>query len=211
MSDAAAEPHPGPLRRTLRARLGALGAPLQILAEGLLGEGDSRIDWIAVEPAGRLWVILVDEDGKDDHLLVRGLAQRAWVRARLPDWQQLARDLPARSEPQPLLALVAPAFSRLVRAAAHEADPAGGIRLGHFRWQPGPHGNAELLLEPVPPLEATARRDAPPPESAPSGTGHVLASSFKSGLTDRDFESPNGRQDGRLEGGDNSRPADDNF
>jgi len=41
------------LRRELRSRLGLLGAPLQLLAEDVLGEEDARIDWVAMEPDGR--------------------------------------------------------------------------------------------------------------------------------------------------------------
>lgn len=194
------------LRHALRARLAALGGPLQVLAEGILGEGDGRIDWIAAEPTGRIWVVLVAGAGGDDRLLVRGLAQRAWVRARLPDWRQLARDLPASQDIPPLLVLLAPEFSRLVRVAAREAD-GDGIRLGRYRWQPGPRGAADLRVERLAPLETSLRGDAPPAEPVPKGPLSV----FKSGLTDRDFEARAGRPPlGSPEGSDNSRPADDN-
>lgn len=201
----------GGVRCALRARLAALGAPLQILAEGLLGEDEDRIEWLAVEPAGRLWVVLVDESGADDRLLVRGLAQRAWVRARLSDWQQLAPELPARPDPPPLLVLLAPSFSRLLRAAAHEAGADGGIRLGRYHWQPGPHSHAELRLEPVPELESTRPRIPARPVPAPLAAGFQLASEFKSGLSDRDFVGLAGSPDALRPGGsDDSRPADDN-
>lgn len=167
------------LRRALRGRLAALGGPLQVLAEGILGDEDGRIDWIAVEPTGRVWVVLVDATGDDERLLVQGLAQRAWVRARLPDWRQLARDLPASLDLPPLLALLAPDFSRLVRVAAREAE-GDGVRLGRYRWQPGPRGSAELRLESVPPFDASVGADAPHADP--------VLSVFKSGLTDRDFE-----------------------
>ena len=197
------EPDAPGLRQALRARLAALGGPLQILAEGLLGEEDGRIDWIAVEPTGRLWVVLVDGIAGDERLLVRGLAQRAWVRARLPDWRQLARDLPASQEIPPLLVLLAPEFSRLVRVAAREAA-GDGIRLGGFRWQPGPRGSAELRVEPMAPLDASVR--SPHPDPVPTR----LLSAFKSGLTDRDFESRGGTPPPRPpEGSDDSRPPDD--
>ncbi len=176
------EPEPPDLRRAMRSRLAALGGPLQVLAEGLLGEEDGRIDWIAVEPTGRVWVVLLDGAGGDDgRLIVRGLAQRAWVRARLPDWRQLARDLPVDADAPPLLVLLAPEFPRLIRAAAQEAD-GDGIRLGRYWWQPGARGDAELRLERVAPLGANVLGDAVPPAPMP------LASTFKSRLTDRDFE-----------------------
>lgn len=193
------------LRRALRSRLAAIGGPLQVLAEGLLGEDDGRIDWLAVEPTGRLWVVLVDGVSGDERLLVRGLAQRAWVRARLPDWRQLARDLPASRDAPPLLVLLAPEFSRLVRVAAREVD-GNGIRLARYWWQPGPRGSAELRVERLAPLESSPRSDALQP---PVPTR--LFSSFKSGLTDRDFESRGGLSAPRHpEGSDNSRPPDDN-
>ncbi len=195
------------LRRALRSRLAAIGGPLQILAEGLLGEEDGPIDWIAVEPSGRLWVVLVDGGdgaGGDQRLLVRGLAQRAWVRSRLPDWRQLARELPATRDTPPLLVLLAPEFSRLARVAAREADR-DGIRLGRYRWQPGARGSAELRLEQVAPLDGRERSVASYPPSRP------IASMFHSGLTDRDFESNGGPSLPRYpEGSDKFQPTDDN-
>ncbi len=180
-----AEPETVDLQRALRSRLAAIGGPLQILAEGLLGDEDGRIDWVAVEPNGRLWVVLIDRAGGDERLLARGLAQRAWVRDRLPDWKQLARDLPARGDTPPLLVLLAPDFPRLVRVAAQEAD-GDGIRLGRYWWQPGARGSAELRLEPVRALDANARSEAARRAPKP------LSSAFQSGLTDRDFESQPG-------------------
>ena len=199
-----AEPDTVDLQRALRSRLAAIGGPLQVLAEGLRGEEDGRIDWVAVEPNGRLWVVLIDRAGGDERLLARGLAQRAWVRDRLPDWKQLARDFPAKGDSPPLLVLLAPEFPRLVRVAAREADR-DGIRLGRYWWQPGPRGSAELRLERVPPLDANARSAAAPTAPKP------LSSAFQSGLTDRDFESQSGPSRPRAPvGSDNFRPADDN-
>jgi len=169
------------LAAVLRSRLARLGIPLQLLAESVLGEEDAPIDWVAVEPSGRVWVGLLDCEGHDDALLARGLAQRAFVAARLGDWAQLAPDLPARRDLRPRLLLVAPAFSRSLRVAAREAD-AAGIRLARFSWRGGPAG-PELVLDevpfPDPPAAGTA--EAPAPSPPPTSV-------FRSGLSDRDFE-----------------------
>lgn len=177
-------PEPSPeeraaLRRELRARLGQLGVSLQILAEDLLGEGDEAIDWVAIEPDGRAWVGLVELGAGTDTMLVRGLAQRSWVQARLPDWMQLAPGLEARAELRPRLLLLAAEFSRTLRVAAREAD-AEGIRLACYRWRAGRRG-LEAVLEPLPAPQAprAALEPAPP----------RLASVFRSGLRDADFES----------------------
>jgi hypothetical protein len=167
------------LRRELRARLGRIGTPLQLLAEGVLGEEDARIDWVAVDPGGRVCVALVDTGGSSEQeLLVRGLVQRAWVHARIGDWLQLAPGLAARPDLRPRLLLLAPAFSRLARLAAREADPEG-ISLATYRWSHA-GDSAELLVEPL---------ELPPAVAAGSGAPAAapLVSVFRSGLTERDF------------------------
>jgi len=173
------------LRRELRSRLGRFGAPLQILAEDLLGEDDERIDWVAIEPGGRVCVALVDADGGDEALLARGLAQRAWVQARIGDWLKLAPSLAARADLRPRLLLLAPEFSRVARLAAREADPEG-LRLARFRWRHASNGAPELALEPLAPPSAPGAEAVP--ETAP------LASVFRSGLGDRDFGGNGGGQ-----------------
>jgi hypothetical protein len=176
---------PAALRRELRSRLGQLGVSLQILAEDVLGEDDQRVDWVAVEPNGRAWVALVDASGEDDGLVARGLAQRAWVQARLPDWTQLAPGLVARADECPHLLLIAPDFSRVTRVAAREAG-GEGIRLARYRWRVGRRG-AELVLRPLEPLPSLAPTggDAPPAR---------IASVFRSVLTDRDFDGGDGER-----------------
>jgi hypothetical protein len=166
------------LRRELRARLGLLGAPLQLLAEDVLGEDDARIDWVAVEPDGRLCVVLLAAGAADEGLLARGLAQRAWMQARVPDWQKLVPGLGARADLRPRLLLIATDFSRLVRIAAREADP-DGLRLACYRWAPGQSGGSALVVEAVDALPAPRVPQEPP--AAP------LASVFRSGLGERDF------------------------
>lgn len=170
----------GALRAAVRSRLGRLGVPLQILAEDVLGEGDARIDWVAIEPGGRVWVVLVDAVAGGGSLLERGLAQRAWVEARIGDWQQLAPGLAARADLRPRLLLIAPDLSRVARVAAREADP-DGTRLARFRWGPPGANGLDLALEPLEPPPVASRRPPSPLASAP------LASVFRSGLSERDF------------------------
>ena len=165
------------LRRELRPRLGQIGVSLQLLAENALGEEDEPIDWLATLPDGRALVGLVALAEGDGALLARGLAQRAWVRARIPDWQQLAPGLIVRPELSPILLLLAPEFPRLLRIAAREAD-AEGIRLVRYQWRTGRRG-AELALE------AAA---APPAPSREPPSAARLVSVFRSGLSQRDFE-----------------------
>lgn len=175
------------LRRQLRARLGALGAPLQLLAEDLLGEEDEPIDWVAVEPGGRAWVGLVAVE-EDEDLLVRGLVQRAWVHARLPDWLRLAPGLAVRPEARPRLVLLAPGFSRRVRIAAREAD-AEGIRLVRFRWGPGrDEAGCTLELLDFPALPAREPAGAEGATPAPRRPLAPVLSVFRCGLDERDFE-----------------------
>jgi hypothetical protein len=173
------------LRRELRHRLGLLGAPLQILAEDVLGEDDARIDWVAMEPDGRVHVALVGLEPGGEALLAIGLAQRAWVHARIGDWRKLApTGFGARADLRPRLLLLAPDFSRVLRMAAREADPEG-LRLARFRWVVA-NGEAELILEPLDPLPL-----AHAPEAAASPP---LASVFRSALADRDFASNGNRR-----------------
>jgi hypothetical protein len=190
------DPGAAAARRLARAGLAQLGTPLEILAEDLLGEEDARIDWVAAEPDGRVWVGLVAREGEGDALLARGLAQRAWVRARLRDWQKLAPGLRVRLDLAPRLALLAPGASRTLRAAAREAD-AGGIRLvelgagtaqadsgTHPAWTDPPRSAASRPSEPPSCPTAPDRSDAPPPAGA---------SIFRSGLSERDFEAGAGQ------------------
>ena len=172
-------PERSALRRELRSRLGQLGVSLQLLAEGVLGEEDEPIDWVAALPDGRAVVGLLAPEAGDGALLARGLGQRAWVQARLPDWQQIAPGLVLRPEARPLLLLVASDFPRAVRIAVREADP-DGIRMVRYAWRAGRRGT-ELALEAV---EAPPRPIPGEPPAAPPR----LASTFRSGLSEQDFE-----------------------
>ena len=68
------------LLRLLRERISDAVPGSRLLAEGILG-ADSRIDFVAVEPSGRLAVFVVGEPGEDLAAIGRALAHRAWVEA----------------------------------------------------------------------------------------------------------------------------------
>ncbi|MDJ0867308.1 MAG: hypothetical protein QNK03_14455 [Myxococcota bacterium] len=170
-----AEPDRERLRSELGARLGELGSPIRLLAEDVLGADDEPIDWVGVEPDGRAALALLATGPADGDLLVAGLAQRAWLEARLPDWEKLATGLGIRSELRPRLLLVAAALPRALRVAAREAD-AEGIRLGRFR---SASADEPLRLELVElPPQPRPRAPAAPP----------ALSIFRTGLSDEDLE-----------------------
>ena len=83
------------LHERVRARMAEFGGALRVIAEDLLG-ADSTIDWVAVDAQGQLAVILLGQAGRELELIARGVAQRAWVGARIKDWLQLAPNLGIR-------------------------------------------------------------------------------------------------------------------
>lgn len=107
----------------LRERLGHVVPGGRLIAEGLLGV-DARIDFVAVGPDGRVVLVLVGEHGEDLELVGRGLAQRAWVAARLGDWAQLAPDLGLRRDAPVHALLLCPSFGAESRAAVSAAGRA---------------------------------------------------------------------------------------
>jgi hypothetical protein len=177
----AAPPPPRPqLLRDLRARLGDAAPGLRVVAEGVLGESAS-IDFVAVEPDGRVALVLVGEAGEDLELVARGLAQRGWLEPRLRDWLQLAPDLGLRPEAGVRLVLLCPDFGPESRAAARALGDAAPLLASYRCVRNG--GSVEPLVEPVEPAPA------PPPESparplAPAA-GPVA---FRSGLSDAELD-----------------------
>lgn len=105
------------LRAALRRSHGALDPSLRILAEDLLGAG-SNIDLVAADPAGRVALILIGDEGGDRELFTRAIAQRAWVTARLRDWIQLAPSLGLDIDAPVRLSLLCPSYAAETLAAA---------------------------------------------------------------------------------------------
>ncbi len=113
---------PRPELRNLLRRAQAFDPPLRILAEDVLG-ADASIDFVAVDPEGRVVLVLIGEDGEDRELLTRALAQRAWVRPRIRDWLQLAPNLELSASAPVVASLLCSSFSADTRAAAADLGP----------------------------------------------------------------------------------------
>ena len=96
-------------REAVREQLPHLRPPLRLLAEELLAE-ESTIDFVTVDPAGHVALLLLGKEGEDASLLTRGLAHRAWVKARLEDWRQLAPDLGLAADANVSAVLLCPSF-----------------------------------------------------------------------------------------------------
>ncbi|MEE8507504.1 MAG: hypothetical protein V3T07_00440 [Myxococcota bacterium] len=172
-----------PARAELLAQLGSRLSELipgaRVLAERVLG-ADSRIDFVAAEPSGRVILVLVGEEGQDLELIGRGLAQRAWVEARLRDWLQLAPSLGIRPEAGTKVWLLCPSVRPESVAAARQV---GSDSLAWAVYRCVRNGSrVETLLE-IP----SAARTTPeawtgaPAEPAADGTG------FRTGLADSDL------------------------
>ena len=162
------------LRRQLRGALGRLGRPLRVLAEDIAGL-ESPIDLVAVDPRGRVVLVLVGEEGEDLELVANGLAQRAWLEPRLGDWRKLAPELEIRPDQGVGLLLVAPGFGpRALTAAAADAQ---GIALARSRFvETARREPPRLLLETLRPVGANGGADRP---GASAG--------FRTGLSDEDL------------------------
>ena len=165
----------------LRGRLGQAVPGSRLLAEGLLG-ADAAIDFVALEPGGSVVLILVGDRGQDLELVGRGLAQRAWVAARLGDWIQLAPNLGLRPDSEVRVLLLCPAFTPETRAAV-EAIGAEVMALAIFRCVEDGSG-FEVLVEQLGADEATAGDGArrPRPTAAPTEP-----EPFRTGLSDADL------------------------
>ena len=162
------------LLKQLRDRLGDLAPALRLLAEGFLG-AESAIDFVGVEPGGRIVLVLVGEADQDLELVGRGLAQRAWSKPRLRDWLQLAPNIGIRPETGIRTLLLAPAFGAEARAAAHCAEE---IELAVYRCVRN-GGGGEVLVESL--SRAPAK---PPPGPIPAAPATLP---FRSGLSDTDL------------------------
>ena len=163
----------------LRAEFGRLPGSLRVVAENLLG-ADARIDWLAADADGRVHVVLVSTDSDDLALVTLGLAQRAWVEARLPDWAQLAPQQGLRSEDGVRLVLLAPDFSATAEAAVRAVgeEDVDLVRYRCVRSGP-PGGPTGVVIEPSGRREERVR---PGPAAAPAAD-----SRFRTGLSDADL------------------------
>ena len=165
----------------LRGRLGHTLPGLRLLAEGLTG-ADARIDFVALDPGGSVVLILVGDRGQDLELVGRGLAQRAWVAARLGDWIQLAPNLGLRPDSEVRVLLLCPAFTPETRAAVEAVGP-DVMALAIFRCVEDGSG-FEVLVEHLVADEATEgdrARHLRPTEA------RTEPEPFRTGLTDADL------------------------
>ena len=187
-----------PLLRALRGRIRDVVPGWRPLAEALLAEG-SRVDFVGLEPSGRVVVVLVGEAGEDLELVSRGLAQAAWVKARLADWLQLAPELPIKSHHGVRVQLLCTAFRPEARAAAR-AIGASRMGLASYRWVQNGSEMAplvEILLEdpeetdsdPDGPesREEVAPSEAPELEAEPETAPDDATPAFRSKLDDDDL------------------------
>jgi len=166
-----AAPSRARLIERLRPRLGELVHGLHLIAEGLLG-AESKIDFVGVEPTGRVVLILLGEPGEDLQLVGRALAQRAWVEPRVRDWIQLAPDIAARPGAGVRVLLLCPDFCAQTEAAVASLGNAV-ISLARYRCL---RNGADLHLL----FEAH-------PQSPPAGPVEMVLPPFRTGLTDEDL------------------------
>lgn len=164
----------GDARRLALRRALAAQWKLRVVAENLLG-AETRIDLVGVAADGQTLLVLVGEPGHDLELVARGLAQRAWVEARLRDWLQLAPELGARPEAGVAALLVCPSFGPEALAAVASAG-AGQMLLAtcHFAAE-----GSELRAW-ITPLERAKARTVAPHAEEP-------IPAFRTGLSDADL------------------------
>jgi len=152
---------------------------MRIVAQGILAE-DARVDFVGIEPNGRVTLVLVGEAGEDLELVARGLAQRAWVEQRLCDWLQLAPDLGARLEAGIRVLLFCPAFGSQSRGAAAALGP-DAPEFSIYRCFR--NGSAiQTLVEDLG-IQSREPRRPRPVQAQPPATRPV----FRTGLTDSDL------------------------
>lgn len=162
------------LLRHLRARIRDAAPELRVVAQEILGAG-APIDFVAVDPAGRVTLLLVGEAGEDLELVARGLAQHAWVTPRVRDWLQLAPELGVRPEAGVGLVLLCPDFSSETRGAAGALGDAAPALWSYRCVRNG--AGVDALVEP---LDAPAASTGAPPDAP-------LGPTFRTGLSDSDL------------------------
>jgi hypothetical protein len=173
----------------LRPRLGLLVPGGRVIAEGILG-ADAAIDFVVVDPAGALVLVLVGAHDEDLELVGLALAQRAWVAARRRDWLQLAPELGLRTDAAVRTVVLCPAFGPTSRAAV-EALGRDVMAAAQYRCaQIG--ADVAVLLEhvdfdrPEPAADEAPVRAVPPAPHAPRPAPRP-APEFRTGLSDADL------------------------
>ena len=165
------EPDRTALLRGLRERLGDLELSLRVVAEGILG-ADSPIDFVTVDPGGRVLLVLVSSQGEDPAVVGQATAQRDWVAARLRDWLMLSPELGIRPERGVGLVLLAPSFSSSVIAAAHAVEPDAATLVSYRCGRPGDPDAVVLDTPAFRPGPDSTPADRSPTDPAPFYPGH---------------------------------------
>jgi hypothetical protein len=161
----------------LRPRLGEIIPSFHLVAESMLG-ADSLIDFVGVEPSGRVVVILLGAEGEDLEMIGRALAQRAWVEPRIRDWIKLAPNLGARLGAGVRVVLLCASFHPETEAAAAALGP-NTIHLARYRCLRDSN-SLEIVLEP-----SSQASIPPPPPNRPTASN---LPPFRTGLTDDDLD-----------------------
>ncbi len=169
-------PRRSQLLEGLRVRLSEVIPALRLIAEGVLG-ADSSIDFVGVEPTGRVVLILVGEEGDDLELIGRAVAQRAWVEPLIRDWIQLAPNLGLRPGAGARAVLLCPSFRHETETAAAALGEQVVSLLRYRCLLNG--GNLEILIEPIAPEVV---RGSTPPKPDHSGVP-----AFRTGLSHEDL------------------------
>lgn len=178
-------------RDEVSRQLPQLNPPLRLVAEDWLAE-NHRIDFVTLDPDGHVVLVLQGCDGEDAALLVRALAHRAWVEARLNDWRQLAPQLGIAEQATVRSVLLCPSFLPETLAAAETLEGAVELVLVcTIRFGAVQRVVFEPLTEPTTP-RATGRPAATtaPPVAKTDPTEAGPASDptpFRSGLTEADL------------------------
>lgn len=145
---------------------------------------EGSIDWVCVDPTGRVVLVQWAEPHEDLTALAHLSAQLQWVRPRIRDWNALApsREIDPEQEPRGLL--VARRLSARTREAA--GPLAGPLRLA--QWIDVPDRTA-LLIDPFgdPDPRITTPRSQPQPETRESGRDPGSRSHFRTRLRDEDL------------------------
>jgi len=169
-------PRRSQLVERLRTRLAEVVPTFRLIAEGVLG-ADSSIDFVGVEPTGRVVLVLIGKDGDDLELIGRAIAQRAWVEPRIRDWVQLAPNLGVRPGAGARVVLLCPSFCHAAEVAASALGDQA-VSLVRYRCLHD-KGNLEVLVEPI---AAGAVRGSSAPRRDGAGTP-----AFRTGLRDEDL------------------------